>query len=41
MTGRPQTILELLRAITGWSNEDIVRAFGENETKKETENERG
>lgn len=32
MTGRPQTILELLRAITGWSNEDIVRAFGQDET---------
>ena len=41
MTGKPQTILELLQAITGWSNEDIVRAFGEKETKKETENERG
>lgn len=32
MTGRPQTILELLRAITGWSNEDIVEAFGQDET---------
>ena len=40
MIGKPQTILELLRAITGWSNEDIVRAFGEKEMKKETENER-
>ena len=28
MTGRPQTILELLRAITGWSKEEVVEAFG-------------
>ena len=34
MTGRPQTILELLRAITGWSNEDIVRAFGKRESER-------
>lgn len=33
MTGRPKTILELLRAITGWSNEDIVKAFGQDETE--------
>lgn len=31
MTGRPQTILELLRAITGWSNEEIIDAFGKKE----------
>ena len=36
MTGRPQTILELLRAITGWSREDVVEAFGDrrSENKK-------
>lgn len=32
MNGKPQTILELLRAITGWSNEEIIDAFGKDET---------
>lgn len=43
MTGRPQTILELLQILTGWRQEDIVQAFGHADGQKieeETEDER-
>lgn len=34
MTGKPQTILEMLQAITGWSREDVVEAFGKERKEK-------
>ena len=30
MTGAPKTILELLKTIAGWNNEEIQQAFGRN-----------
>ena len=38
MIGKPQTILELLRAITGWTPEEVAEAFGDRRSENEKNN---
>ena len=35
MTGRPQTILELLQVLTGWTHEEVAEAFGDRRSENE------